>query len=147
MSVLNESPEVKAAREALAAFQENGQRILQRRLSGELKGAPLNRFLPDGAAHLRAVLAALDEAMETLANERGEGEGPTPEWRYDDGLLRWSLPLCDYRVTFREHGRWDIERLDGRYWDEDPCRVIDNRPTAREAMREAMRLDALRSAP
>lgn len=128
MSVLNESPEVKAAREALADLDASRCDVVSPR-------------------HLRAVLAALGEATETLANERGEGEGPTPEWRYDDGMLRWSLPLCDYRVTFREHGRWDIERLDGRYWDEDPCRVIDSRPTAREAMREVLRLDALRSAP
>ncbi len=61
------------ARAALAAFDEEGRAILLRRLAGKRKSAPMNRFLPNGSAHVRAALAEvtrltalLDDARTTL---------------------------------------------------------------------------------
>jgi hypothetical protein len=66
---------IKAAREALAAFEASGQRIVADRLMGKRRSAPMNRLLPNGAAHLRAALEEIDRLSGAPAVVITQGDG------------------------------------------------------------------------
>ena len=106
------------------------------RVRGESQLAALeksNAALEQALDAVDRLTAALAEAEAALANERGEGNPPTPEWKYDAG--EWVHP--DATVT-----PVVATALDGsvrRRWEWGTADKAGQRDTARAAMRAAMR--------
>lgn len=92
----------------------------------------------DNMGHLRAALTEIDrltaamvEAEATIANERGEGEPPTPGWNYDAG--EWVHPDATVSPVV-------VTALGGsvrRRWEWGTVDKAGQRDTARAAMRAA----------
>lgn len=85
-----------------------------------------------GHAELVAARERVAELEATIANERGEGEPPSPGWTFD-GDIHWTRSFGS-RVTGGVVGEWMIEDTAGPW---DAWVVIGRAPTAREAMRAA----------
>jgi len=80
------------------------------------------------AAEVEALVAEVAELRAALANERGEGEGPSPGWRWRPAHSWW------VRDGAAIVGRGDE---DPSSWAFDTGRGRGHAPTAREAMRAA----------
>lgn len=89
--------------------------------------------LAERDAQIRALTAERDELRATLANERGEGEGPSEGWvaHFIAGawLARRWVHVASKTVISPGEGGW--------YWDRDWGVAEGAEPTAREAMRQA----------
>lgn len=132
------SSELDKARAALEQFTAETRKILSDRILGKRKSAPMNRVLPDGAMHLRVALAEVDrltaalaEAEATLANERGEGDPPTPGWKYDAG--EWVHPDATVSPVVATALGGSVRRR----WEWGTADKAGQRDTARAAMRAA----------
>lgn len=77
---------------------------------------------------------ALDEARATLANERGEGEGPSVGWHWSNGRQAWIYQ--PWLRTPKEHGPERVVRRGPLGWELylDGLRTPDEYESARAAM-------------
>lgn len=98
----------------------------------------------EAVAVIDALRVELAELRATLANERGEGEGPSEGWEWANYSGRWGNPngwsLIERGLSFAAVGR----NADGTGWDWHAMVPVVLRgvasgtaPTAREAMRQA----------
>lgn len=105
------------------------------------------RALFDVLAHLSAVTLdladttlALTDLTLTLANERGEGDPPSPEWHWNAPTRRWECTRIDgweCSVLRPEGGDWCFEWICfAEHLDDQETDWPDGKArTAREAMR------------
>lgn len=123
---------------------------LQRIFEGDPDLTPLEEALVLG--EVPNMIAEIRELRATLANERGEGEGPSEGWFFEYGQAAWRRAAdrethrcCSVWMT-EERGQWwfGVSDVGDNEWP-DAVEWSDGREqSAREAMRAA---DRARSAP
>lgn len=150
MSGAVESPEVRAAREALGNVDSPQCRahygedvgtadadVCTLRLGHDGDHGPCDKWAREPErTWLRAVLAALDESTATIANERGEGEPPSVGWRATS-TGHWSRGDVGDSANPYAGASKGSAAIGSGAWEWSTRGRQGHAPTAREAMRAA----------